>query len=99
MAKGEPNKEYTGELKQLIVETMHKEGLGYKETMCRFEIRDYHIIQRWEHIYLEKRPEWLYIERRGRACSADGTKKTDHLSWIKRLRKTELMKYSDYEQR
>jgi hypothetical protein len=41
---------------------MRQENLSYKETMRQFEIRDHHIIQRWELIYLEEGPEGLYIE-------------------------------------
>lgn len=33
------------------------------------------MIQRWERIYLEEGAEGLYVERRGRASAASGTKK------------------------
>ncbi len=33
------------------------------------------MIQRWERIYLEEGAEGLMKERRGRACSAGGTRK------------------------
>lgn len=32
MSKGIPNKRYTGEFKQKVVETMHKEKLSYKDA-------------------------------------------------------------------
>ncbi len=48
MPRGKPNKRYTGEFKQKVVETMRSEGMSYKETMRQFEIGDHHIIQRWE---------------------------------------------------
>lgn len=32
MPKGTPNKKYTGEFKQLVVETMQKNKLSYRET-------------------------------------------------------------------
>ena len=66
MPKGIPNKKYTGEFKQMVVETMHKDGLSYKETARQFEITGHEMIQKWERIYLEEGPEGLYIERRGR---------------------------------
>ena len=36
MPKGEPNKKYTPEFKIMVVETMHNEGLSYRETDRRF---------------------------------------------------------------
>ena len=67
MPKGVPNKKYTGEYKQMVVETLRREKLSYKEAMRQFEMGDHHIIQRWERIYLEEGPEGLYVERRGRS--------------------------------
>jgi transposase len=75
MPKGVPNKRYSGEFKQKVVEALRKEGLSYMEAMRKFEIGDDHIIKRWERIYLEEGPEGLYIERRGRANAATGVKK------------------------
>ena len=74
MPKGIPNKRYTPEFKQLVVETMRKERLSICETMRRFEINDYGIIKRWERIYLEEGPEGLAIERRGRKNSSWSSK-------------------------
>ena len=68
MAKGIPNKRYTAEFKQMVVEALHDENLSYKEAMRKFEIGDNHIIKRWERIYLEEGPEGLAVERRGGAC-------------------------------
>ena len=67
MPKGIPNKKYTGEFKQMVVETMRKEGLSYSETARQFEINDHHRVMSWERIYLEEGPEGLYVERRGRS--------------------------------
>ena len=67
MPKGKPNKKYTGEFKQMVVETMRKEGLSYSETARRFEINDHHRVMSWERIYLEEGREGLYVERRGRS--------------------------------
>ena len=74
MPKGVPNKRYTPEFKQLVVETMRKERLSICETMRRFEINDHGIIKRWERIYLEEGPEGLAIERRGRKNSSWSSK-------------------------
>lgn len=66
MPKGIPNKRYTPEFKQLVVETMHKERLSIRETSAQFEISDHNAVARWERIYLMEGPEGLAIERRGR---------------------------------
>ena len=66
MPKGIPNKRYTPEFKQLVVETMRKEHISVREAMRRFEINNHGIIERWERIYLEEGPEGLAVERRGR---------------------------------
>ena len=66
MPKGIPNKRYTGEFKRMVVETMRKEGLSYRETEERFGISSHNRVISWERIYLEEGPEGLYVERRGR---------------------------------
>ena len=73
MPKGIPNKKYTGEFKQMVVETMRKEGLSYKETERQFSLPHRRAAD-WERIYLEEGPEGLYVERRGRK-HADGQPK------------------------
>lgn len=70
MPKGIPNKRYTPEFKQLVVETMREEHISVREAMRRFEINNHGIIERWERIYLEEGPEGLAIERRGRKNSS-----------------------------
>ncbi len=75
MAKGVPNKRYTSEFKQMVVETLQRERLSYTEAMRQFEIGDDHIIKRWERIYLEEGAEGLQVERRGRGSAASGTQK------------------------
>ena len=65
MAKGVPYKKYTGEFKQMVVETMQREGLSYMETGRRFDLPNTSAAA-WERIYLEEGPEGLYVERRGR---------------------------------
>ena len=66
MRKGVLNKRYTGEFKQMVVETMRKNGLSYRETARKYEISDNKSVASWERIYLEEGPEGLYIERRMR---------------------------------
>ena len=66
MPKGIQNQKYTGEFKQMVVETMRKEGLSYREAARRFDISRDTRVSSWERIYLEEGPEGLYVERRGR---------------------------------
>ncbi len=72
MPKGKPNKKYTGEFKQMVVETMQKEGLSYSQAAREFEISNHHCVISWERIYLEEGPEGLYVERRGRSSKGGG---------------------------
>jgi len=66
MPKGIPNKRYTGEFKQMVVETMQREKLSHKEAEREFGL-PHGRAAAWERIYLEEGAEGLYIERRGRA--------------------------------
>ena len=72
MPKGIPNKRYTGEFKQMVVETMRNENLSYREAERKFSLPDKRAAS-WERIYLEEGPEGLYLERRGRASAPLGT--------------------------
>lgn len=74
MPKGKPNKHYTGEFKQKVVEYMRDNNLSYKETARIFEIQDIRAAS-WERIYLEEGVEGLYIERRGRASKVSDVQK------------------------
>ena len=67
MPEKRTNKRYTGEFKQMVVETMRKECLSYKEAAREFNVSSDTRIASWERIYLEEGPEGLYIERRGRS--------------------------------
>ena len=67
MPKGIPNKRYTGEFKQEVIETMMREKLSYRETARLYEINDHKRVMSWERIYLEEGPEGLYIDHRGRS--------------------------------
>ena len=92
MPKGKPNKRYTAEFKQMVVETMQKEGLSYNEAARQFEINDHHRVQAWERIYLEEGPEGFQIERRGRKSAGRQPKQLkpevekDLIAEVQRLR-------------
>jgi len=92
MPKGIPNKRYTGEFKQRVVETMMQEKLSYREAARQFDVNDHHRVASWERIYLEEGPEGLYIERRGQGSKGRPPKKLkpeveeDLLAEVQRLR-------------
>lgn len=91
MPKGMPNKKYSGEYKQQVIETMHREKLSRQETEKRFGITSHTVIPTWERIYLEEGPEGLYIERRGRrskgrARKLDAQVEEDLIAEVQRLR-------------
>lgn len=65
MPKGVPNKRYTGEFKQEVVETMQRKKLSHKEVARLYGITAHDRVASWERIYLEEGPEGLYIECRG----------------------------------
>ena len=90
MAKGVPKPEYTGEFKQMVVETMRKEKLSQYQVSDRFLVSR-HAVQQWERIYLEEGPEGLYIERRGRKSTGRPKKlksevEEDLIAEVQRLR-------------
>ena len=90
MPKGVPKPEYTGEFKQMDVETMRKEKLSQYQVSDRFLVSR-HAVQQWERIYLEEGPEGLYIERRGRKSTGRPKKlkpevEEDLIAEVQRLR-------------
>ena len=61
---------------------MREHRLGYRETARKYwnvsrgqDLNYINTVKRWERIYLEEGAEGLMKERRGRACSASGTRK------------------------
>ena len=91
MSRGKPNKRYTPEFKKLVVETMMEERLSYSETCRRLEVNSRDQIKSWERIYLEKGPEGLTVERRGRSSTGRPKKlpkevEEDLLAEVQRLR-------------
>ena len=45
MPTGKRNKRYAPEFKQMVIETMQKEKLSYRETARQFEVNDHHRIE------------------------------------------------------
>lgn len=92
MPKGKPNKRYTPEFKIMVVETMQKEKMSYKETAKEFEIpQGDKTVAKWERIYLEEGKEGFYIERRGRKSTGrppklDKKAEEDLIGEVQRLR-------------
>ena len=78
---GRKNKVYSAEFKIGVIMDMLEHHLSYHETVRKYELGNDQtggarlMLQRWERIYLEEGAEGLMKERRGRACSAGGTRK------------------------
>ena len=80
--KGTIQQKYSAEFKIGVIMDMRKHHMGYRETVRKYwdvskgqEANYKNAVQRWERIYLEEGAEGLMKERRGRACSASGTRK------------------------
>ena len=92
MPKGVRNKRYTPEFKKLVVKTMQKERISYRETARQFEVSDDKRVAVWERIYLEEGPKGFAIERRGRSSEGHPPKQLpkeveeDLLAEVQRLR-------------
>ena len=79
--KGRKQKRYSAEFKIGVIMDMREHHLNYHETVRKYELGNDQtggarlMLQRWERIYLEEGAEGLMKEKRGRACSAGGTRK------------------------
>ena len=77
--KGTVQKRYSAEFKINVIMDMRENHLGYRETMRRYfphlGERNFEFLKKWERIYLEEGAEGLMKDRRGRACTASGTRK------------------------
>ena len=80
--KGTIQQKYSAEFKIGVIMDMREHHMGYLETVRKYwdvskgqEANYKNAVQRWERIYLEEGAEGLMKERRGRACSASGTRK------------------------
>ena len=79
---GRKNKKYSPEFKISVIIDMREHGLSYCATVRKYwditkgqEHNYLKQIQLWERIFLEEGAEGLMKERRGRACSVNGTKR------------------------
>ena len=79
---GRENSRCSTEFKMCVIMDMREHKLSYKETVRKYwegskgkEANYVKQIQLWERIFLEEGAEGLMKERRGRACSASGTRK------------------------
>lgn len=57
---------YDGFFKKNVVEYMHANNLSYVETSIEFNLGNHNMPRIWESIYLEKGPQELLKENRGR---------------------------------
>ena len=80
--KGRKQQKYSAEFKIGVIMDMREHHMGYRETVRKYwdvskgqEANYKNAVQRWERIYLEEGAEGLMKDRRGRACSASGTRK------------------------
>ncbi len=80
--KGTIQQKYSAEFKIGVIMDMREHHMGYRETVRKYwdvskgqEANYKNAVQRWERIYLEEGTEGLMKDRRGRACSASGTRK------------------------
>ena len=80
--KGQQYKKHSAEFKISVIIDMREHHLGYRETVRKYwnvsrgqDLNYINAVKRWERIYLEEGAEGLMKERRGRACSASGTRK------------------------
>ena len=87
------NKKYTGEFKQMVVEDMRQNSLGFREAAQKYDV-DRTVIRKWERIYLEEGATGLYKNRRagitnpkkGRAPNLEKKVEEDLISENQRLR-------------
>ena len=80
--KGTIQQKYSAEFKIGVIMDMREHHLGYRETVRKYwnvsrgqDLNYINAVKRWERIYLEEGAEGLMKEKRGRACSAGGTRK------------------------
>ena len=80
--KGTIQQKYSAEFKIGVIMDMREHHLGYRETVRKYwnvsrgqDLNYINAVKRWERIYLEEGAEGLMKERRGRACTAGGTRK------------------------
>ena len=67
-------RKYSPEFKKSVIMDKRENHLGLRETERKYNVA-HRVIAKWERVYLEEGAEELMKERRGRACSAGGTRK------------------------
>ena len=65
MPKGVPQKQYTGEFKQKVVEEVREGTQSLHEIEKKYGLSR-PLIRHWERLYLGEGAERLYIDKRGR---------------------------------
>ena len=90
MPKGIPNKKYSGEFKQQVVEAVIQNKLSYMEAARQFGVQSKTQVNRWERIYLTEGVQALYEERRGRTKGGKGNR-TVHASKFSKEVETDLL--------
>ena len=80
--KAKKQRKYSPEFKISVIMDMREHRLGYRETARKYwnvprgqDLNYMNTVKRWERIFLEEGAEGLMKERRGKACSASGTRK------------------------
>ena len=80
--KAKKQRKYSPEFKISVIIDMREHRLGYRETARKYwnvsrgqDLNYMNTVKRWERIFLEEGAEGLMKERRGKACSAIGTRK------------------------
>ena len=81
--KGQKQKRYSPKFKECVILDMREHFLAYRETVRKYwgttsraeESNYVNTLKRWERIYLEEGAEGLMKERRGKSCSAGGTRR------------------------
>ena len=72
--KGQKYRKHSPEFKLSVIMDMRENHLGIMETERKYDVK-HNVISKWERIFLEEGAEGLMKERRGKACSASGTRK------------------------
>ena len=80
--KAKKQRKYSPEFKISVIIDMREHRLGYRETARKYwnvprgqDLNYMNTVKRGERIFLDEGAEGLMKERRGKACSASGTRK------------------------
>lgn len=84
---------YDGNFKLNVVEYMHEKNLSANETAIHFNLSGGNIVCKWERIYYEEGPYFLFEENRGRKKKMNNNK---HNKPINKMSKEELLEENEY---